>query len=89
MLLAPAAGAQMFGTWRMNPSLSKGEGRGLWGRSYTFRLESHPEGERITVWRVLANGSSETQMYILRTDGKDHPYTMSDQFDTIVARRVQ
>jgi hypothetical protein len=27
-------------------------------------------------------------MYILRTDGKDHPYTMSDQFDTILARKL-
>ena len=87
-LLAGAAGGQMFGTWRMNPALSKREGPGPWARSYTFRPEPHPEGERITIWRVTADGRNETEMYVLRPDGQDRPCAMSDRFDTIVARKL-
>jgi hypothetical protein len=87
-LLAAAAGAQMFGTWKMNPALSTGDGPGPWGRSYTLRIEPHPEGDRITIWRVTAEGRSETEMYVLRPDGKDRPYLMPDRFDTIVARKL-
>ena len=85
LLLAPTASAQMFGTWTLNPALSNGQGS--LERTYTLRLEPHPEGERITIWRVTAKGSS-TEMYILRMDGKDHPYTISEEFDTIAARKL-
>jgi hypothetical protein len=82
--LAPAA----LGTWKMNPALSKREGNGKWARSYTIRYEQHPEGERVTVWRITWDGRHETEMYLLRLDGKDHAFLQSSRFETINARKL-
>jgi hypothetical protein len=79
-----------YGTWKMNPQLSKREdkGNGLWARSYTFTYEHHPKGERVTISRVTWDGRHETEMYVLRLDGKDYPFLQSNRFDTSSARRL-
>jgi hypothetical protein len=87
-LQTPPAAPSAYGTWKMNPALSKREGKGQWARSYTFRYEPHPAGERVTISRVTWDGRHETEMYLLGFDGKDYPFVQSSRFDTSSARKL-
>ena len=87
-MLAGTAFGQVFGTWKMNTALSKRQGAGPWASSYTVRYEQHPEGERVTTWRVTADGRSETEMYVLRFDGMEHPHVRPERFDSVSAHRL-
>ena len=51
-------------------------------------IEPHPEGEAVTVWRVTEDGRSETESFILRYDGEDHPNPRQERFELFNARRL-
>jgi hypothetical protein len=53
-----------------------------------IRYEAHPEGEKVTVWRVTENGRSVTGSFVLHYDGKDHPHDGPGPFDAVNARKL-
>lgn|SRR5262249_48593519 len=89
ILLAGAGLGQTTGTWKMNPEKSKHDDEEPFPRSFVIRIEPHPEGETITVWRVTQEGQSETDSFIQRYDGKDRPFPREERFDSFNARKLE
>jgi len=92
MLIALLAGTifgQTTGTWKMNPAKSKHPDQEPFPRSLVIRIEPHPEGEAVTLWHVTQDGRSETDSYIVRYDGQDHPYPREERFDSFNAKKLE
>ena len=88
ILLFGTGFGQTTGTWKMNPDKSKHNDTEPFPQSLVMRIEPHPEGEAITVWRVTQDGRSETDSYIQRFDGKDHPYPREERLDSFNAKKL-
>lgn len=88
-LLAGTVFGQTTGTWKMNPDKSKHDDAEPFPQSFVMRIEPHPEGEAVTVWRVTQDGRSETDSYIQRFDGKDHPHPRTERFDSFNAKKLE
>jgi hypothetical protein len=89
ILLGASVFGQTTGTWKMNPDKSKHDDAEPFPRSFVIRIEPHPEGEAVTVWRVTQDGRSETDSYIQRFDGKNHPYPREERLDSFNARKLE
>ena len=87
MLMATMSYAQAPGTWKMTLSKPKPDGQGSALKSLVIQIEPHPEGDIFTSWSESEDGTSETESYILRLDGKGYTYR-GQQFDSISARRL-
>ena len=88
-LLAGTGFGQTPGTWKMNRAKSRKHDSFPLARSVVIRCEAHPEGEKVTMWRVTEDGRSVTDSFILRYDGKDHPHrNPEERFDSINARKL-
>src|SRR5687768_17048744 len=88
MLFAATLSGQTTGTWKLNLEKSKHSDGEPLPRNLVMRLEPHPQGEVVTIWRTTREGQSETDSYIQYHDGKDHPYPREERFDFINARRL-
>ena len=88
-MLAGTAFGQITGMWKMNPEKSRHDDEEPFPLSFAIRIEPHPEGEAITVWRITPDGRSETDSYIQRFDGKDHPYPREERLDSFNARKLE
>src|SRR5262245_16477058 len=89
VLLAGTGFGQTPGTWKMNRAKSRKYDSGPLARSVVIRCEAHPEGEKVTMWRVTEDGRSVTDSFILRYDGKDHPHrNPEERFDSINSRKL-
>ena len=80
-LLAVTVFGQTSRTWKMNAGKSTHSDGKPFPRSLIIRLEPHPEGETVTIWQDTQDGKSETDSFILRYDGKYHPYPREEIFD--------
>ena len=76
------------GNWKMNPEKSKHGDSESFPQSLVMSIEPYPEYEAVTVWRVTEDGRSETESFILRFDGQDHPHPQQDRFESFNARRL-
>jgi hypothetical protein len=88
VLLAGTVTGQTTGTWKMNPDKTKRSDTEPFPRSFVMRIEPHPEGEAITIWRITQDGRAETDSYIQRFDGKDHPFPRTERFDSFNAKKL-
>ena len=88
ILLAGTSFGQTTGTWKMNPDKSKRDDAEPFPQSFVMRIEPHPEGEAVTVWRTTEDGRAETDSFIQRFDGKDHPYPREERLDSFNARKL-
>jgi hypothetical protein len=88
-LLAGTTFGQTTGTWRMDPEKSRHNDKEPFPRSFVIRIEPHPEGEAVTVWRITQDGRSETDSFIQRYDGKDYPYPREERFDSFNAKKLE
>src|SRR5262245_49866636 len=93
ILIIALLGITVFGqtsrTWKMNQGKSTLKDGKPFPRSLVIRLEPHPEGETVTIWHENEDGKSQTDSFILRYDGKDHPYPREELFDSYSARKLE
>jgi hypothetical protein len=93
ILIIALLGITLFGqassTWKMNQGKSTHKDGKPFPRSLVIRLEPHPEGETITIWHETQDGKSQTDSFILRYDGKDHPYPREELFNSFSARKLE
>jgi hypothetical protein len=90
VLLAGTGFGQTPGIWKMNREKSRKYDSGPLARSFVILWGAHPEGEKVTTWRVTEDGRSITDSLILRFDGKDHPHrNLEERFDSINARKLE
>jgi len=93
ILIIALLGLTVFGqtsrTWKMNQGKSTHKDGKPFPRSLVIRLEPHPEGETVTIWHETQDGKSQTDSFILRYDGKDHPYPREELFDSFSARKLE
>ena len=93
ILIIALLGITVFGqtsrTWKMNQGKSTHRDGKPFPRSLVIRLEPHPEGETVTIWHETQDGKSQTDSFILRYDGKDHPYPREELFDSFSARKLE
>jgi hypothetical protein len=89
VLLVGAGFGQTTGAWKMNRDKSKHNDDQPFAQSFVMRIEPHPDGEAITIWRVTQDGRSETDSYIQRFDGKDYPFPRVERFDSFNARKLE
>ncbi len=87
-LLAGVGFGQTAGTWKMNPEKSKHHDEEPFPQSLVIRVEPHPDGEAVTIWRLTQDGRSETDSYIQRFDGQDRPHPRQERFDCFNARKL-
>ena len=73
----------------MNADKSKHDDAEPFPQSFVMRIEPHPEGEAVTVWRVTQDGRSETDSLIQRFDGKDYPHPRKERFDSCSAKKLE
>src|SRR5262245_50523951 len=88
-LLCTTVFSQTSMTWKMNMGKSTHKDGKPFPRSLVIRLEPHPEGETVTIWHETQDGKSQTDSFILRYDGKDHPYPREELFDSFSARKLE
>lgn len=88
-LLAGTCFGQTTGTWRMKPEKSRQNDGEPFPHSLVIRIEPHPDGETVTVWSVNQDERSETDSFILRYDGQDHPYPRQERFESFNARKLE
>src|SRR5262245_56294706 len=93
ILIIALLGLTVFGqtsrTWKMNQGKSTHKDGKPFPRSLVIRLEPHPKEETVTIWHETQDGKSQTDSFILRYDGKDHPYPREELFDSFNARKLE
>ena len=89
VLLVGTGFGQTTGTWKMSSDKSKHSNEEPFPKSFVMRIDPHPEGEAITIWHVGHDGRSETDSYIQRFDGKDHPYPREERLDSFNATKLE
>ena len=77
----------VLGTWKLN--LEKSSYRpGPAPKSQTRIYEADPEGIKVTIKTVMADGHSTTVQHPVNYDGKVHVITGSNQSDAIALKKV-
>ncbi len=87
MVLEGTASAQAVGTWKLNLAKSKYQ-QGQAPKTTTLVYEAAGPGIKVTVDRVLADGSAIHYAYPANYDGKDVPVVDSPNGDTAARTRV-
>ena len=77
----------VVGTWKLNVSKSKFS-PGPAPRESTRVYEARPEGIKVTVKTVQADGSAFTILITENYDGKDYPVVGSPDYDTVELKKV-
>ena len=76
-----------IGTWKLNVEKSK-YNPGPAPKSETLKIEAAGQGEKATVEGVNAAGTPIMTQYTAEYDGKDYPYTGSQNVDTLSLKRI-
>jgi hypothetical protein len=76
-----------IGTWKLNVEKSK-YNPGPAPKSETLKIEASGQGEKATVEGVNAAGTPIMTQYAAQYDGKDYPYTGSQNVDTLSLKRI-
>jgi hypothetical protein len=87
MVIEGTAFAQAVGTWKLNLAKSQYQ-QGQAPKSTTLVYEAAGPGIKVTVDRVLADGSAIHYAYPANYDGKDVPVLGSPNGDTAARTRV-
>jgi hypothetical protein len=77
----------VVGTWKLNVSKSKFS-PGPAPKESTRIYEARPEGIKVTVKTVQADGSAFTILITENYDGKDYPVVGSPDYDTVELKKV-
>ena len=77
----------VLGIWNLNVAKSNYR-PGPAPKSQTRIYEEHPEGIKVTIKTVLADGKSTSVEHPVNYDGKEHPVTGSSQTDSIALEKV-
>ena len=77
----------VVGTWKLNVSKSKFI-PGPAPKESTRVYEARPEGIKVTVKTVQADGSAFTILITENYDGKDYPVVGSPDYDTVELKKV-
>jgi hypothetical protein len=77
----------VVGTWKLNVSKSKFS-PGPTPKESTRVYEARPEGIKVTVKTVQADGSAFTVLITENYDGKDYPVVGSPDYDTVELKKV-
>ena len=77
----------VVGTWKLNVSKSKFS-PGPAPKESTRVYEARPEGIKVTVKTVQADGSAFTILITENYDGKDYPVVGSPDYDTVELKKV-
>lgn len=76
-----------IGTWKLNVAKSKVEA-GPVAKSRTVKVEAAPEGIKVQVDAVLADGKTQSYSYSAKYDGKDYPVVGNPDVETIAFKRI-
>src|SRR5260370_18326823 len=76
-----------LGTWKLNGAKSK-YSPGPAPKSATITYEETTDGIKRTGENVDAEGKTTSFTYTAKYDGKEYPVSGSDDFDTIVLKRI-
>src|SRR5260370_24620550 len=76
-----------LGTWKLNGAKSK-YSPGPAPKSATITYEETADGIKRTGENVDAEGKTTSFTYTAKYDGKEYPVSGSDDFDTIVLKRI-
>ena len=77
----------VLGIWNLNVAKSNYR-PGPAPKSQTRIYEEHPEGIKVTIKTVHADGKSTSVEHPVNYDGKEHPVTGSSQTDAIALEKV-
>lgn len=77
----------VLGTWELNPAKSR-YSPGPPPKSEMRTYEASGQGVKLTVKGLDADGKPTLVQYTANYDGKDYPVTGSQNFDTIVLKRI-
>ena len=77
----------VLGIWNLNVAKSTYK-PGPAPKSQTRIYEAHPEGIKVTIKTIHADGKSTSVEHPVNYDGKEHPITGSSQSDAIVLEKV-
>ena len=86
-VIAAWAGDPVLGTWELNVAKSK-YNPGPAPKSQTRIYEALPEGMKVTIKTVNADGKSTVVEHPANYDGKDYPITGSTQADVIALKQL-
>jgi hypothetical protein len=75
------------GTWKLNVSKSKFS-PGPAPKESTRVYEAHPEGIKVTVRTIEADGHAFTILITANYDGKDYPVVGSPDYDAVELKKV-
>jgi hypothetical protein len=84
---APTGDDLLYGTWTLNVSKSRFS-PGPPPKSQRRTYEAHPDGMKVTIRIIEANGHSSTIQFIATSDSVEYPVTGSPDYDMISLRRV-
>lgn len=85
--IAAWAGDPVLGTWELNVTKSK-YNPGPAPKSQTRIYEALPQGMKVTIKTVNADGQSTVLEHPANYDGKDYPITGSTQADVIALKQI-
>src|SRR5712692_6577379 len=76
-----------IGTWKLNVAKSK-YSPGPAPQSQTLKVEASGQGEKATTEGVNAAGTPTMTQYTANFDGKDYPFTGSQNLDKVSLKRI-
>lgn len=85
--ISAGAGDPVVGTWELNVTKSK-YNPGPAPKSQTRIYEALPQGMKVTIKTVNADGKSTVVEHPANYDGKDYPITGSAQADVIALKQI-
>ncbi len=85
--VAAQASDARIGTWKLNVEKSKFN-PGPGPKSETLKIEASGQGEKGTAEGINATGAPIMTQYTAQYDGKDYPYTGSQNVDTVSFKRI-
>jgi len=77
----------VLGTWNLNLAKSTYK-PGPAPKSQTRIYEAHPQGVKVTIKTIDAEGKSTSIEHPVNYDGKEHPVTGSSQTDAIALEKI-